>query len=742
MSRNFELLSKSLTSESLAKTNPVLVPEIADRGHRWSPPSAEAPQSEPDLLPALRIIRKHWRLSLGFALAVVACVTAFVFLAKPIYEPSAVIQLDSGDRVFSLQATESRVDPVQFADTQVKNLQGRELAVSVIRKLHLADNAEWLGKAASASGGNSATSGSDNAGQQELSHAEYKALEKFKKALKVERDGASLLIKVSFAAHDPQLAALVANTVVDSFIQREYQSRNDEIAQSTIWLSKQLDDIRASMNESNRELADFQKSSGITAAANSINSYDERMAELNRQLTVAQSDRIQLQALLDKANAAVNVAQVGSDPAVQELTKKLDTTRADLKQALVLYGTNHPKVRELQAQVDELQAELKAQQNRVMSTLKTSFATANARESLLNGEIKSASSHLGQVAQYEALKKTADANEALYSSLYAKVKEAAISAEAKNSNVRWVEHAPILDKPTYPKRGLDIAGALAAGLIGGLLLAFARESIDNRIHTIDDVRFSTGLPSVSLVPLMAGTDAMGARSRRKSLQSGTPVLLERPNSPEADALRGLFTSVTLSMPGREPQVILIASSAPGEGKTTIAVNLAIALSRIKRTCLIDADLRKPGLDRILGVEHPHGLAELLCDSTSLEEALATVPGIPNLTLLPVGPVSGSPGELLTAERMARVLQDLRQQFDSVVVDSPPIIPYADARAISPLVDGVIVVGRSGVTTRDAIKRSVELLREVHSAPVLDVVLNAVPHTSPDYGYHYGYTMAG
>jgi capsular exopolysaccharide synthesis family protein len=424
---------------------------------------------------------------------------------------------------------------------------------------------------------------------------------------------------------------------------------------------------------------------------------------------------------------------------VQELSRKLDAARADLTQTLVVYGKSHPKARQLQAQVDEMQAQLASQQNRVVSNMRTSFAAARSREDLLNKELRSASGQLGQVSQYEALKKTAEANEQLYNSLYAKVKEAAIGAEAKTSNIRWVEHAPVLNRPTRPNRLLDILAAIVAGLVGGVLLAFVREKVDNRLHTIEDVRFSTGLPSVSLVPLMAGVNGRTSSTAQLMVPGATLVLLQRPNSPEAEALRGLFTSVSLCSPGRTPQVLLIASSAPAEGKTTIATNLAVALARTRKTCIVDADLRKPGLARVFGVKHARGLAELLCGAARLDEALVPVPRVPNLNLLPAGTVAGTAGELLTPERMARVLQDLRQRFDAVVVDSPPIIPYADARAISPLADGVIIVGRAGVTTREALRRSLELLREVHSAPVLDVVLNAVPHTSPDYGYHYGYS---
>jgi capsular exopolysaccharide synthesis family protein len=184
--------------------------------------------------------------------------------------------------------------------------------------------------------------------------------------------------------------------------------------------------------------------------------------------------------------------------------------------------------------------------------------------------------------------------------------------------------------------------------------------------------------------------------------------------------------------------LLVASSQAAEGKTTVAANLAIGLARSGRTCLVDADLRKPSLAKSFGIQHDHGLGELLCSRCTLAEAVVPVDGVPNLTLLPGEPVDNGIAELVTGDRMRQILQALRQEFQYVVVDSPPLLPYADARAIAPLVDAILLVARSGRTTREAFNRALDLLQGIESAPVLDVVLNAVPHHSADYGYYYGY----
>jgi capsular exopolysaccharide synthesis family protein len=210
-------------------------------------------------------------------------------------------------------------------------------------------------------------------------------------------------------------------------------------------------------------------------------------------------------------------------------------------------------------------------------------------------------------------------------------------------------------------------------------------------------------------------------------------LLQTPTSAESEALRGLFTSIRLARPFRPPQVLLIASPLASEGKTTIAVNLGVTLARQGfKTCIVDADLRKSRVASIFGLESPpFGLTEVLRRSCMLHTALVRVPSMPNLVLLP-GLVSPNAGELICSEDMREVLRQLRAEFQFIIVDSPPIVPYADGRAIAAFADGVILVGRSGVSTKPAMERCLELLEQVRSAPVLEVVLNGVDFSAPEY----------
>jgi capsular exopolysaccharide synthesis family protein len=660
---------------------------------------------------------------------------------KQIYEPVARIEVDPPGEQFSLEGGASGGDAAEYLETQAQNLKSDKVAIDVIHRLHLDQNLEMVGSSKKAKDGDS--------GAYQLSAGEYSALRSLRKNLTIKRDTASRLISVSFSSHDPRMAALVTNTVVSAFIDDTYQERHDAIMKSSEWLSRQLDDIRDRMVESSRVLAEFQKSIGVADVDANKSTFTEQMAELNRQLTQAQADRIQLEALLKSVQAGSPdvLPEIRNNPVVQQLSTKLAEQRAELSQARVIYGTNHPNVKKLQSQVDELQSQLEAQKTAVLGSIRTSYSAARARENLMDSQIKGASSQLSQMARYNDLKKEAQTNSELYNTLYAKVKEAGIAAASKSSNLRLVDEAHVLDAPTGPNRMLNILVGLLAALAGGVGLAFLREQFDTRIFTPEDIRGLVGTHNIAVMPLFMPSNVkqlqisaeQGGAADSGKPPAGLSFLLDRPHSPEAEALRSLYSSVMLSRTGTPPQVLLVVSSLPGEGKTTVAVNLAMAMAQHGTTCLVDADLRRGRAAASLGVRSRPGLTDVLNGTSPLERALAHIPGLPNLTVLPAHAGSANAGQLVCSDQMRSVLDELRKDFQFVVVDSAPILPFADCRALSNLTDGLIFVGRSGITTRELVQQSLELLEQVHSAPVLQFVVNAADMKSVQYRYYqYGY----
>jgi succinoglycan biosynthesis transport protein ExoP len=700
-----------------------------------------------DWLRGLNILQKHWRLSAAFALVVVVTVTVATLVMKPEYEPQARLEVDPpGAEVFSLQGSNNSAASTDYMETQAQNLQNDELTLEVIRKLRLDRSPYFGGDAYAVSGG--ATLVSDVA--IPWTPAENKALTAFKQSRKITRDAASRLITVSVSARDPIVAAIVTNTLVNMFIERDYKLRNDAILQSSMWLQRQLDDIRLRVDDSNRALTRFENDHGISTIGDNQNRFSDQMAELSRQLMQAQADRIELQSYMNDVKGVQDssLPQISSNPVVQQLTEKLAEVKAEISENQAIYGTNHPNTKRLQNQADELQLQLNAQRAEILRDIKTSYTASQSREHLMQSQMRGATQQMTVLAQYNGLKKEADANRQLYEALYQKIKEAAIAAATKSSNIRVVDRARVLDEPTRPHRSQNIGTGLLVGLLGGVVIAFLREGMDTRIHTPEDIRRHLGTDLISVVPVISdGGEAVHARPwkmLRPSNAQHTPHLfqIDRPNSPEGEALRGLSLSVRLSRQNSCPsQVLLVVSPFRGEGKTTLSINLALALARHGRTCIVDADLRKESIAQALGLVADYGIREVLSDAMDVDEVLVQAKQMPNLWLLATGSAPGEPGGLISSVAMSDLVEKLRRRFEFIVIDSPPMLLFSDGRALSTLADGVIVVGRSGVTTRDNLKRTMELLGGVRSAPVVEVVLNAVESSVTGYSYYSARSMA-
>jgi capsular exopolysaccharide synthesis family protein len=564
--------------------------------------------------------------------------------------------------------------------------------------------------------------------------------------LKVDHDPGSRVISVSVGARDPELAAAITNTLALLYVERMADARHEAVTKSVEWLSAQLKDIRKQMDDSNRALADFQRDNGVADVDQGKSTFGEMLADLNKQRTQTATDRIQLEALLNKVhdgNADV-LPQVHDSSLIQQLTQKLAEVRADLAQARAIYGPNHPNVKRLENQGNELQAQLTQQKQSILEEIKTAYSAAQARERLMSREVTDTTRQLSVVAQYNALKREAQANTDLYNTLYSKVQEAAISSASKSTNIRIMDPARVLDKPSRPRRTLNLVLGLGSGFVIGIFAAFLLQGLDRSVRTAADVREFNEKLSVSIVPVIEANGdhpvrgLLGPTNGKRILENYQPLLLSKPQSAEAEAVRSLQTSLILSQLSGPPQVLLIASSLPGEGKTTVAVNLATALAQHSPTCIIDCDRRNSVMSAVCKRITEPGLGEVLAGNLTLQKAVFDT-HIPGLSVLPSGHGSDTGYDVGVRRAMREMLQTLRQRFKFIILDSPPILPYADGRILSTLVDGVVFVGRSRVTTREAMKRGLEILAQVHSAPILEVVLNAAKSDTPDYQYYqYGY----
>jgi polysaccharide biosynthesis transport protein len=702
---------------------------------------------EPHLYDYLLILRKHQWLILSFMLAVVTITTIGTFRMQPVYVATSRIEIDrENTNILPFQGTDDYVvDLENYIETQSKILTSETLALQTIRSGVLSGATDF---ASDSSASDALTTGS-------LANMKPPPeLGAFLGSLSVKRVANSRLLDISFESNNPLLAAQVVNAHIKNFIEQNFQSRYEATSRASTWLADQLSELKIRVQKSEDARIAYERQNQIWSLdGDKQNAATQRLSDLNRQLTDAQSERMRKQSLFEYAKAGDldSVPQIRDNPAVQDLVHKRTDVYTQYADALNQYGPNFPKVQRLQSQLKEIDAAADREKKAAMARMESDYREARQREELLAQALEQQKAEVNQMSermvQYSILKREAEANKALYDGLLTKLKEAGISAGLRSSNIRVVDPAMVPAYPSRPAKSRNILLSFLVGLVGGIGLALLREYMDNTIKSPDDIETLARLPSLAVVPAFA--ESNGDRSRVKLLK-GVPgnghdkrielVAQHLPKSQMSEAFRALRTALLLSQADHPPQVILVTSALPREGKTTSAANLAVTLAQLgDRTLLIDADLRKPGIGRLLNLGNAKyaGLSSYLAGVSSLDLVTIQHPAIPNLSAIPTGPLPPNPADLLSSHNLTDAIAELRTKFKFIVIDSPPIMAATDAVILSVKTDGVLLVVRSGETPKEAFTRTRDLLLSV-KCRLLGVVLNAVDSSAPDYYYSYRY----
>jgi succinoglycan biosynthesis transport protein ExoP len=702
---------------------------------------------EPHLYDYLLILRKHQWLILSFMLAVVTIVAIATFRMRPVYVATARIEIDrENGNILPFQGADPydvMVDSDNYIETQAKILTSETVALQTLRNSGLVLRPEF-----SEPGGPSEAVASGNLANQ----VRPPELAEFLGSLSVKRVPNSRLMDVSFESTDAQLAARTVNAHIATYIEQNYRSKYEATSQASDWLADQLRDFKIKVQKSEDARIAYERQNQIWTLDDKQNMTTQRLGDINRQFTEAQSERMKKESLYEfaKAGNLDAVPQVESNTALTDLLKKRGEISAEYAEALAQYGPNFPKVQRLKAQVKDIDDNVEKEKQKILDVLESDYREARQRETLLSQALDQAKGETNQMAEkmveYNILKREAEANKALYEGLMTKMKETAISGALRSSNIRVVDPAMVPTTPARPAKAKNIVLAFLVGLVGGIGMALLREYLDNTVKTPDDIETLARLPSLAVVPQFAESNG----NKRRGLLQGFSenghdkrielVAQHLPKSQMSEAFRALRTSILLSQADHPPQVILVTSALPREGKTTAAANLAVTLAQLgDSTVLVDADLRKPGIGRLLnlGAGKYAGLSSYLAGVSSLDLVSIPHPAIPNLVAIPTGPLPPNPADLLSSHKLADAISELRTKFRFIVIDSPPIMAATDAVILSVQADGVLLVVRSGETPKVAFTRTRDLLTSVKSR-ILGVVLNAVDSSAPDYYYSYRY----
>ncbi len=711
-------------------------------------PSLDLSPREPHLYDYLLILRKHLWLILSFMLAVVTLVSIATFRMQPVYVANAKIEIDrENTSVLPFPGVDSydyMMDVDNYIETQARILTSETLALQTIRNSGLAGAPELS---------------SDDVPSEAIatgSLANQKRppeIAAFLGSLSVKRIPNTRLMEVTYESSDPVQAARMLNAHLDNYKALNMQGHYAATTEATTWLQVQQADLKRKVEKSESDRINYERQNQIWGVDDKQNMTTQRLLDLNKELTDAESETLKKRALYEFAESGAldAVPQIRDNPVLQDMQKR----RADLSllytDGLNQYGPNFPKVQRLQAQIKEMDDQIAKERKGITVQLRSDYDEAKARQDLLTQRLEEQKAETNamseKMVQYNILKREAEANKTLYEGLLTKLREANIAASLKSSNIRVIDPAMIPSSPARPARARNIALAFLIGLVGGVGVALLREYLDNTVKTPDDVETLARLPSLAVVPAFGDTASMsgkkgllkGVSSNGHEKPSGL-VAQHSPKSQVSEAFRSLRTALLLSQPDQPPQVILVTSALPREGKTTAAANLAVTLAQLgDKTVLVDADLRKPGVGRMLNLTSGKyaGLSSYLAGVSSLDLVSVAHPSIPNLAAIPTGPLPPNPADLLSSHRLADAIAELRTKFKFVVIDSPPVMAATDAVILSVQVDGVLLVVRSGETPKAAFTRTCDLLVSVKSR-MLGVVLNAVDANAPDYYYSYRY----
>jgi succinoglycan biosynthesis transport protein ExoP len=709
-------------------------------------PAWDLSPREPHLYDYLLILRKHQWLILSFMLAVVSITAIGTFRLQPVYIATSRIEIDrENSNILPFQNTDDyMVDLENYIETQSKILTSETLALQTIRSGVLSGQTDFATDPAA----------SDAVATGSLANLKPPPeLGAFLGSLSVKRVPNSRLLDISFESTSPLQAAQIVNAHIKNFIEQNFQSRYEATTRASTWLTDQLNELKIRVEKAEDARIAYERQNQIWALDDKQNVTTQRFGDLNRQLTEVQSERMRKQSLFEfaKAGDVDSVPQIRDNPAVLDLARKHADINNQYTDALNQYGPNFPKVQRLQSQLKEVEAAADKEKKAVIARLDSEYREARQREELLTHALDQQKAEVNQMSermvQYSILKREAEANKALYDGMLTKLKEAGISAGLRSSNIRVVDPAMVPTYPARPAKTRNIVLSIVVGLVGGIGLALLREYMDNTVKSPDDIETLVRLPSLAVVP--AFSESNGDRPRSKLLKGVSSnghekrielVAQHLPKSQMSEAFRALRTALLLSQADHPPQVILVTSALPREGKTTAAANLAVTLAQLgDRTLLIDADLRKPGVGRLLslGSGKYAGLSSYLAGVSSLDLVTIQHPAVPNLSAIPTGPLPPNPADLLSSHKLTEAIAELRTKFKFIVIDSPPIMAATDAVILSVKADGVLLVVRSGETPKEAFTRTCDLLMSV-KCRLLGVVLNAVDSTAPDYYYSYRY----
>jgi polysaccharide biosynthesis transport protein len=722
-----------------------------------TPPAAPAPPvigQDSHIFDRLSVLHKYRWAAVTVFVLVVSWNMVDSYTQVPIYRATAQVLIEDPGNDLATPTEIARsvalTDPEIYMETQLRIMRGRELAQRVARELNLEKVAEFNGQgprptqlaqsiatikryaAAPYRMFMSAIGQPSNGPPPQIKPGDY--TDALVGRLEAEQVRGSQLVELSINSSDPEFAARAVNAFAERYVAENLSLKVSTLEKSAEWLTGEVAKQAELVKESELKLARYKETQDAGALDSSQNTVVARLNQLSETVTKARTDRIIKEGvwrqLQDAGQDVESVSAVLNSPSVQTLRTQVNALQQDRARVTERYGERHPEYQKVMTSLANAERQLDTEVKKAIQNAKNEFDAAVTQEQVLQravNEAKSAATALGRKGvDYAVLDREAQSNREIYNQLLTREKELRVVANSRTNNVRVVDRAEVPARPFTPDHRRDWLYALALGLGLALAVAFGIDYLDDTVKTPEDITRRLKLKFLGLVPVVSG--------ERHPLISG-PVPHDF-----GEAYRAIRTSLSGQLPANGPRIISVNSSQPLEGKTTTAVNIAMALAvGGARILLIDADMRRPSVHKALRMTNDRGLSQLLAGQARMREVVQRTHD-PNLLCITAGRTPANPSELLASDRMRALLAGLEAgPFDWIVIDTPPVLAVTDAVILAPLVHAVTFVIGAEMTRWRLAERAVETLLSSNPRQVL-AVLNKVNFGRNKYYYsrYYGH----
>ncbi|WP_065751907.1 AAA family ATPase [Bradyrhizobium paxllaeri] len=706
-----------------------------------------------DLREMGRILRRRYKMVALPAVALLSLAAVYLVFATTLYTATSTVLVDPR-RANVVETNQSVLSNFGTDDATIESqtllIQSVAILTRVVGKLKLTEDEEFTPKPGLLDPiKNLFRSSGPSDGASPEDAAKSRSVDILQKRMKVTRQGTTFLVDIAVSSRSPQKAATIANAIADAYFDEQVRAKYDATRIAATWLNGQIDDLKSRVVVSEKAVEDFRSANNLMVSQG-VTLNDQQITDLNGKLIAARAQTAEARAKYEQVQ---DIAKSGGDPGginaaiSSEMITKLRTQYADIaKNEADLsskYGARHPSVANVRAQRRDTQRLINEEIKRVLESTKHDYDVARSREASLQqslDQLQGVSTSSGQAqVRLRELQREAEANRTQYESYLARSKETTAQESLEMPDSRIVTKASIPIRPSSPKTMLILGLAVMLGLGAGSVLAFLADYLDDRVKTLERAEAIAGVPALAAVPLIGARELAGlARRGRKELgryDPKTTKLLPAPLQPPltryaidepgtffAEAIRAVRLALQRTMRSQPVKVVQVTSALDSEGKTTLAINLAQSLATLGiRTLLIDGDLRNPQVTRALCPRADAGLLEVAIGRAAPEQAVL-VDHSTGLSVLPSTKIQQVEyiTELMFSDRIVDVLDYFRHRYELIVIDSPPLVPLVDGRALAELADRIVVATAWDQTPGEVLSHAMDLL-----SPVSDRVMGTV-----------------